>query len=303
MDKFQIDIASDGVSGIAAQVAGNRLPKSLRWRKETIARRDIRDNLREATLAPSKTFQARFAAVSVIGLALISGCTATNGDLAAQLQAAAEEEVALPDTVEVRPSPNQNTAAAPAPEAVASAEAGAAAPTSQEKMEAVAEAVPDEPVIVASAYAGATPSGASSGEIVHSSALQAAIVPSGIKNVAARSPELDFLIVKYAGHYQVPVELVRRVVNRESTFNPAARNGPYWGLMQIRHDTARTMGYRGTPEGLLDAETNLRYAVKYLRGAFLTADGDHDRAVRLYARGYYYDAKRKGLLRETGLRS
>src|SRR5690606_2930948 len=27
-----------------------------------------------------------------------------------------------------------------------------------------------------------------------------------------------------------------------------------------------------------------------------------DQAVRLYARGYYYDAKRKGLLEETGLR-
>jgi soluble lytic murein transglycosylase-like protein len=73
--------------------------------------------------------------------------------------------------------------------------------------------------------------------------------------------------------------------------------------MQIRHDTARTMGYRGSAEGLLDAETNLKYAVKYLRGAYLTADGDQDRAVRFYARGYYYDAKRKGILRETGLRS
>lgn len=100
----------------------------------------------------------------------------------------------------------------------------------------------------------------------------------------------------------IPEKLLRRVVNRESTFNPAARNGPYWGLMQILPATAGTMGYKGPPEGLLDAETNLMYAGKYLRGAYITADGDHDLAVRYYSRGYYYDAKRKGLLVETGLR-
>lgn len=250
-----------------------------------------------ASLASDKTFPARYAAVSILALGLISGCTATNGDLAAQLQAAAEEEVALPDTVDVRPSPNLATAAETS-QAIAASDTESA-----ETAGTVAPASAEEPVVVASAYAGSTPSGAANGAIVHSSVLQSAIVPSGIDEVAARSPELDLLIVKYAAHYQLPVELVRRVVNRESTFNPAARNGPYWGLMQIRHDTARTMGYRGAAQGLLDAETNLRYAVKYLRGAFLTADGNHDRAVLLYARGYYYDAKRKGLLRETGLRS
>jgi len=65
----------------------------------------------------------------------------------------------------------------------------------------------------------------------------------------------------------------------------------------------RTMGFRGQPSDLLDAETNLRYAVRYLRGAWLLADGSHDRAVMWYARGYYYEAKRRGMLRETGLRT
>ena len=55
--------------------------------------------------------------------------------------------------------------------------------------------------------------------------------------------------------------------------------------------------------GLLDAETNLKYGVKYLRGAYLVADGNHDAAVKWYSRGYYYEAKRKGLLEETGLRT
>lgn len=119
--------------------------------------------------------------------------------------------------------------------------------------------------------------------------------------VSARSPELDKLISQYSSHYQVPETLVRRVVKRESTFDPRARNGKYWGLMQISHPTARSMGYDGPANGLLDAETNLKYAVRYLRGAWLTAKGDQDRAVQFYARGYYFDAKRAGLLDVTGL--
>ncbi len=147
---------------------------------------------------------------------------------------------------------------------------------------------------VATAYAAPEPA----------SKIEAVFAPEGRfgpQAVAARSPELDQLISRYSVHYEVPESLVRRVVNRESTFDPSARNGPYWGLMQILPATARSMGYQGPNEGLLDAETNLKYAVRYLRGAWLTAGGDEDQAVRFYARGYYFDAKAKGLLDETGL--
>ncbi|HRO09932.1 lytic transglycosylase domain-containing protein [Amaricoccus sp.] len=116
------------------------------------------------------------------------------------------------------------------------------------------------------------------------------------------TPELRALIEEYSAAYGVPVSLVQRVVIRESRHVPEARNGPYYGLMQILPQTAATMGYRGGPTGLLDPETNLRYGVKYLRGAWLVADGDQDEAVGWYAKGYYYEAKRKGLLEETGLR-
>jgi soluble lytic murein transglycosylase-like protein len=117
-----------------------------------------------------------------------------------------------------------------------------------------------------------------------------------------RAANLDGLISRYSGQYNVPESLVRRVIARESGYNPKARNGPYLGLMQIRHDTARTMGYRGDASGLLDAETNLKYAVKYLAGAYMVGGRNQDQAVRNYSRGYYYDAKRQGLLEETGFR-
>jgi soluble lytic murein transglycosylase-like protein len=117
------------------------------------------------------------------------------------------------------------------------------------------------------------------------------------------TPEMRALVRKYAGVHGIPESLLHRVIQRESDYNPGARNGPYYGLMQILPQTARTMGYQGSPEGLLDAETNLQYAGKYLRGAWLVSGGSEDRAVSWYAKGYYYEAKRLGLLEETGLRT
>ena len=129
--------------------------------------------------------------------------------------------------------------------------------------------------------------------------------PSATAMAEVREPAapsaMDGLISKYAATYNVPDSLVRRVIVRESRYNPRARNGPYYGLMQIRYDTARSMGYRGPPSGLLDAETNLRYGVKYLSGAYLVSAGNSDGAVRNYARGYYYEARAKGLLADVGL--
>ncbi len=116
------------------------------------------------------------------------------------------------------------------------------------------------------------------------------------------TPQLRRLINKYADLYEVPRALVHRQIIRESTHRPKAINRPYYGLMQILPATARSMGFQGKPNDLLDAETNLKYAVKYLRGAWLLADGSFDTAVKHYSRGYYFEAKRRGMLVETGLR-
>ncbi|MEO9864603.1 MAG: transglycosylase SLT domain-containing protein [Yoonia sp.] len=114
--------------------------------------------------------------------------------------------------------------------------------------------------------------------------------------------EMRALVQKYAACHGIPESLLHRVIQRESDYRAGARNGPYWGLMQILPQTARTMGHRGTPESLLNAETNLLYAGRYLRGAWLLSNGDEATAVSWYARGYYYEARDRGLLVETGLR-
>ncbi len=119
---------------------------------------------------------------------------------------------------------------------------------------------------------------------------------------ANETPELRRLINKYADLYEVPRSLVHRIILRESHHRPGARNGPYFGLMQMLPATAQGMGYKGSPSGLLDAETNLKYGVKYLRGAWLLSYGNQDTAISWYSKGYYYEAKRRGMLVETGLR-
>ena len=95
------------------------------------------------------------------------------------------------------------------------------------------------------------------------------------------------MIARHAAANGLPVELVHRVVIRESRYNPRARNGSNLGLMQIKHATARGVGYTGSASGLLDAETNLTYAVRYLAGAYRAAGGNHGRAVAYYASGYH----------------
>lgn len=120
---------------------------------------------------------------------------------------------------------------------------------------------------------------------------------------AQAADKVSAAIAEYSALYGLPESLVHRVVKRESKYNPRAHNRGYWGLMQINYATARTMGYRGAAKGLLDVDANLKYGVKYLAGAYLVAGGNEKKALRYYRSGYYYVAKRKGLLEETGLKT
>lgn len=97
-----------------------------------------------------------------------------------------------------------------------------------------------------------------------------------------------------AGAAGVPQSLIDRVIRRESGGNPRAMSHGNYGLMQISLSTARAMGYTGAAVGLLDPQTNMNYALRYLAGAYRAAGGNAARAIALYSRGYYYEAKRQG---------
>jgi soluble lytic murein transglycosylase-like protein len=105
--------------------------------------------------------------------------------------------------------------------------------------------------------------------------------------VSEQAEKYRLMVALLARANGVPPSLVHRVIVRESGYNERAINSGNYGLMQIRLGTARALGYGGTAEGLLDPETNMAYAVRYLAGAYRAAHGDEDRAVALYSSGYH----------------
>src|ERR1700692_1061044 len=106
--------------------------------------------------------------------------------------------------------------------------------------------------------------------------------------------EFDALVATHAQANQVPEALVHRVIMRESRYQPRlVGRGGCIGVMQSKLAPARGLGYSGDAEGLRDPDINLTYGVKYLAGAYRAANGDHDRAMHLYANGYYVIDKRQ----------
>jgi soluble lytic murein transglycosylase-like protein len=114
------------------------------------------------------------------------------------------------------------------------------------------------------------------------------------QNSFNQSAPLDGMASAQASANGVPVSLVNRVIKRESGGNPRAVSRGNYGLMQIRLGTARAMGFSGSAAELLDPQVNMTYAVRYLAGAYRAAAGNENRAVALYASGYYYQAKAQG---------
>ena len=86
----------------------------------------------------------------------------------------------------------------------------------------------------------------------------------------AGSEGIKAIVARHAAANGVPFSLADAVVRVESRYNPRASHAGNYGLMQIRHQTARGMGYSGGAGGLLDAETNARYGMKYQSGHLAT---------------------------------
>lgn len=141
------------------------------------------------------------------------------------------------------------------------------------------------------ALAGCAPTGSPEASVNTAERVAQAAQPSSRES-------LNSLVAYYAKAHDVPESLIHTAIKRESGYNPALKHGPFWGLMQIRYDTAKSMGYSGPPSGLLHPDVNLAHAVPYLANAYRVADGNERRAIRLYASGYYYEAKRRGLLKD-----
>jgi soluble lytic murein transglycosylase-like protein len=106
--------------------------------------------------------------------------------------------------------------------------------------------------------------------------------PNGGPGSALRSR-----IAAHAKAAGLPAELAEAVIRHESRFNPKARgrHGEI-GLMQIKPQTARSLGYTGTAAGLYDVETNLKWGMAYLAGAYKLAGGDTCGTILRYNAGH-----------------
>jgi soluble lytic murein transglycosylase-like protein len=118
--------------------------------------------------------------------------------------------------------------------------------------------------------------------------IAVAIVLSGVGTASARaapSPGLSEAISRHAQKAGVPIPLAMAVIRLESNFRPGAVNKGNFGLMQIRLGTARSLGYHGDGRGLLDAETNLTWGMKYLAKAHALARGETCGTIMRYQSG------------------
>jgi len=96
------------------------------------------------------------------------------------------------------------------------------------------------------------------------------------------------VVAKHARAAGVPVALALAVVRVESNYNPRARGrAGEVGLMQIKPRTARGMGFSGSTSALYDPDTNLKWGMKYLAGAYKLAGGDTCGTIMRYQGGHY----------------
>jgi soluble lytic murein transglycosylase-like protein len=113
-------------------------------------------------------------------------------------------------------------------------------------------------------------------------------------NLAIKAPtgaEVDairVLIAKHAAENGVPFELADAVARIESTYKPhASSSAGALGLMQIKPGTAHDVGFAGSANELYDAETNIRFGVKFLAQVYRKSGGDLCGTVMRYESGAY----------------
>lgn len=81
-------------------------------------------------------------------------------------------------------------------------------------------------------------------------------------------------ILKVSQETGVPYSVIKGFIALESGFNDKSYryeshlNDSSYGLMQILYKTATGLGYKGSPEGLYDPYTNIKYGSLFLKNLF-----------------------------------
>ena len=118
--------------------------------------------------------------------------------------------------------------------------------------------------------------------------------------VYAQDNTIIDLVNKKATEHSVPVALAQAIVKIESNYNPKVRGqlGEY-GLGQIRCSTAKSMGFTGKCDSLLDPETNLEYSMLYIKLALDKSNNDVCGAANFYSSGIENFSKKTKYCREV----
>lgn len=137
-----------------------------------------------------------------------------------------------------------------------------------------------------SVVSGAAKVGAGAAAIATVSAATIQNVAQAAKDSITGDPKIDRMIAAAADENDIPRELAYAVVRVESHYNPRARGAGVYGLSQIKPATARGLGFSGPAEALFDPETNLRYGMRYLKGAWEQGNGDVCQTAMKYKGGH-----------------
>lgn len=134
--------------------------------------------------------------------------------------------------------------------------------------------------------AGASAVGSGAVYVASAGARTVRDAAKAIGDTITGDPKMDRMIEKAADDNDIPRELAYAVVRVESHYNPRARGSGVYGLSQIKPATARGLGFDGPAEALLDPETNLRYGMRYLKGAWEQGNGDVCQTAMKYKGGH-----------------
>lgn len=123
---------------------------------------------------------------------------------------------------------------------------------------------------------------ASAGPLTLNIPANAPVAPANTNNA-----EIVALIDKHAGANGLPAAFARAVVRIESNFNPRVTGqAGEVGLMQIKYETARGIGYTGTRADLYNPDTNLQWGMKYLAMSWKLGGNTPCGAVLKYQAGH-----------------
>jgi soluble lytic murein transglycosylase-like protein len=118
---------------------------------------------------------------------------------------------------------------------------------------------------------------------------------------------LSLMFTEVTKTNDLPDNLLSALCYVESAHKPNAVHkddggGNSLGICQIKLDTAKTMGFKGTEKDLMVPKTNIKYAGKYLKKQLLRYKHDVRKAVAAYNAGSYRENKKKQCINSSYVR-